>query len=85
MMMPDPKKAIMTIMAKRHPDGSRSAAPMKEERSMSEEGEMDPRHAAAQDVMMAMHEKSPERLMQAMGNFHDLHMAHMSKGDGQDA
>lgn len=56
---------------------------MKEEVLKSEEGEPDPRHMAAQDVLAAMHEKSPEKLMNAMGAFHDLHMTHASKADDE--
>lgn len=82
MIIPDLKKAYSTTMAKRRsPAGEdmTAAAPMKQEVSKDESGETDPRHAAAQDMMSAMHEKSPERLMQAMANFHDLHMAHKEK------
>lgn len=79
--MIDPKKAYQTVMAKRNPKGEALSgpAPMNAEVSKDEDGEMDPRHAAAQDVMSAMHEKSPEKLMQAMANFHDLHSMHKEK------
>ncbi len=74
MMMHDTKKALMTIMRSRKDSKDPGmAAPMKTEEVKSEDGEPDGRHAAAQDMMMAMHEKSPEKLMQAMINFHDLH------------
>lgn len=77
MIIPDHKKAMMTIMSRRKPGGEPVAAgPMKEEKVMSEQGEPDGRHMAAQDVLAAMHEKSPEKLMHALGAFHDLHMAH---------
>lgn len=73
-MMHDEKKALMTIMRKRKESGGPSmAAPMKTEEVKSEDGEPDGRHAAAQDMMAAMNEKSPEKLMEAMMNFHDLH------------
>lgn len=67
----------MTIMGKRHPkSGEMTAAPMAPElHSKDEAGEIDGRHAAAQDVLAAMHEKSPQKLMEALANFHDLHMA----------
>ena len=72
----DHKKAVTTIMAKRNGMGepTMSPTPMKPEVVKNEDGTMDGRHAAAQDMMGAMHEKSPERLMQAMANFIDLHM-----------
>jgi len=77
MMMFDDKKAISSILSKRSPKGeSMGKAPMKAEMSKSEDGTPDPRHAAAQDMIMALHEKSPEKLMQAMANFHDLHAMH---------
>lgn len=73
-MLHDDKKALMTIMRKRSESGGKAmAAPMKTEEVKSEDGEPDGRHAAAQDMMAAMHEKSPEKLMAAMMNFHDLH------------
>lgn len=73
-MMHDDKKALMTIMRKRSEAGAPAmASPMKQESVKSEDGEPDGRHAAAQDVMAAFHEKSAERLMEAMINFHDLH------------
>jgi hypothetical protein len=75
MIIPDKNKAMMTMMAKRNPqDGDMSSSPMKAEVSMNEGGEIDGRHAAAQDAIMAMHEKSPEKLMQALANFMDLHL-----------
>ena len=75
MIIPDQKRAIMTIMARRKPDGERVAgpAPMKEEVVRHEDGEIDARHVAAQDILAALHEKSPERLMDALGAFHDIH------------
>ena len=38
--------------------------------------ELDGRHIAAQDAINAMHEKSPEKLRQALMNFMDLHNMH---------
>jgi hypothetical protein len=74
MMMHDEKKALMTIMRSRKDSKDPGmAAPMKTESVSNEDGEPDGRHAAAQDMMAAMNEKSPEKLMAAMMNFHDLH------------
>ena len=79
-MIHDHKKAIATMMAKRNPqDGTTSMAPMKPEISKEEDGSMDGRHAAAEDVLMAIHEKSAHKLKEALGNFHALHMAQMAK------
>lgn len=81
MIMMDHKKAIMTMMAKRNPkDGSMSAAPMKPEIIKNEDGSMDGRHAAAEDIIMAMKEGSAEKMKQAMMNFHDLHVAARDQG-----
>ncbi len=73
-MLHDEKKAVMTILRKRAEAGGKStAAPMKQESVKTEDGEIDGRLAAAQDAIAAFHEKSAAKLMEAMGNFHDLH------------
>ena len=77
MIIYDQKKAVGTIMASRkHSDGSTTTAAMKPQRSTAEDGEVDGRHAAAQDVIAAMDQKDPQKLMEAMANFHDLHRMH---------
>ena len=73
MIITDQKKAIATMMAKRRPDGSVDSAPMVPSSTKTEEGEIDPRHAAAEDIMTAFHEKHAGKLMEAMAAFHDLH------------
>lgn len=74
MMILDHKKAIATMMASRKDpkDGSMSAAPMKPESVKKEDGSMDGRHSAAEDILMAIHEKSAAKLMEALKNFYDL-------------
>lgn len=73
-MMFDKNKTLSTILSsRRKPDGSTVAAPMKNETTMTEDGNQDPRHMAAQDILRAMDAKSPQMLMEAMANFHDLH------------
>jgi len=81
MIIPDDKRKAMTvIMSKRSPKGEPlGSAPMKPEIVKTENGELDHRHSAAQDIMAAHHEASPEKLMQALGNFIDLHGAKASK------
>ena len=77
MIMLDKKKAIATMMAKRNPkDGSVSSAPMAGSDMKSEAGEPDPRHAAAEDMIMALKEGHAGKLVEAMAAFHDLHAAH---------
>ena len=76
MMMWDKKRQIETIMQRRKAGGGEviaGPAPMKHEKVKDENGAIDPRHLAAQDMLAALHEKSPEKLMHAMGNFLELH------------
>lgn len=73
MFFDDDKKRVETIMSRRKPDGAKSAAPMKVEVVKDEAGVPDGRHAAAQDIMMAHAEKSPQKLAEAMSNFMDIH------------
>ena len=76
MIMGDHKKAITTMISRRNAmDGVPSLSPMQNEIARDEDGFMDGRHAAAQDMLMAMDERSPEKMMEAMANFHDLHSA----------
>ena len=78
------KKKIATIMlGKRNAKGERTAEPteMKPEITKMEDGEMDGRHSAAQDMIAAFHEKSPEKLSQAMKNFIDIHSASEESGE----
>lgn len=83
MFFHDDKKMITTVMSKRGPKGgehTQEPTPMKPEVMKDEDGEMDGRHLAAQDIMAAHHSQSPAKLKEAMGNFIDLHMAH-GKGE----
>lgn len=75
MFFDDHKKAITTMMAKRNAKGEKISGPvpMKAEVVKKEDGEVDGRHVASQDMMAAFHEKSPERLMHALSNFVDIH------------
>lgn len=84
MIMFDKKKAYQTIMAKRSPDGSVTSSPMESQKVMDEDGEPDGRHAAAEDILSAMSEKNPMKLMEALSNFHDLHQAMSDKPDPQE-
>lgn len=77
MMMDDHKKAITIMMSKRNSDGKKTMdhVPMKDEVSKTEDGEMDGRHVAAQDIMAAHHDQSPQKLMEALAHFIDIHHA----------
>lgn len=72
---------MTTIMSKRKPDGEKvSETPLKPQVVKDEDGNVDGRHEAAQDVMAAFHAKDAIKLDQALRNHHDLHMA-LSKQD----
>ena len=76
MIIHDKRKAMATIMASRKGKDSANVGPgtpVQPQRSMSEGGEIDPRHAAAEDVIAAMHESNPQKMMEALAAFHDLH------------
>lgn len=76
MIMPDDKKRIATIIASRKnaKGESSGAAPMNVESVRDEAGGApDGRHIAAQELLMAIHEKSAEKLMNALANFQDIH------------
>lgn len=82
MLMWDKKKSLETIMQRRKPGGGEiiaGPAPMKHEVVKHEDGNIDGRHLAAQDMLAAFHEKSAERLMGAMANFMDLHSVNGNK------
>ena len=76
MIILDKKKALHSIMAKRHPkDGveSESQAPVKAEEVKDEDGNQDPLFVAAQDIMLAVKDGSVEQLMEALKAFVDMH------------
>jgi len=76
MFFDDKKRAVTTIMSKRHPktgDMIMENVTMKAEVVKDEGGEVDGRHLAAQEILGAMHEKSPHKLMSALMNFMDIH------------
>lgn len=80
MIIIDKDKAHTTIMGRRREkDGSVKEAPMQASEVKSEEGEPDPRHEAAKDILSALHEKHPAKLMEALAAFHDLHKMHSEK------
>ncbi len=83
MIIPDHKKALMTVMARRKADGTRVSDPvaMKTEVSKDESGELDGRHSAMQDFMSAQAEKSPQKALEAMANFVDMHMSRVPKAE----
>jgi hypothetical protein len=83
----DKKKQLQTLMMKRRSGGGAiemGPTEMNVEHSSSSENEPDPRHAAAQDIMMSMDSKSPEKLMQSLANFMDLHKAHYTNNTEDD-
>lgn len=75
MIMMDPHKAVAAIIKSRGGD----KAPRKNEMTKPTDGELDPRHMAAEDVMMAIHSKNIHHLKEALSNFHDMHMMHRER------
>ena len=82
----DVKKTATNIASRRLPLGGpklMNNTPMKPERVMSEGGVVDGRHLAAQEMLGAMHEKSPMKLMDALSNFIDIHHSKNSTVDNE--
>lgn len=76
MFIHDKKNAVTVMMKKRGPQGGEvlsGPSPQKAETVLDEEQMPDGRHTAMQDFLAGVHEKSPEKMMQAMMNFHDMH------------
>lgn len=65
------KRALQHIMAQRHPKDTSDAL------ALPSEDSVDPRHSASQDMIDAFHERDPEKLTEALANFHQLHTEHM--------
>lgn len=82
MFFDDRRNAVTTILTKRRGNGDVTAGPtpMKPEIHKTEDGELDGKHLAAQDVLAAHHSASPAALMEALGNFIDLHL-HSTQGN----
>lgn len=83
----DKKQALMTVMAKRGDKGGPvTAGPvaMKPEISMTEPGEPDGMHAAAQDMIAAHGEKSAEKLSAAMKNWMTLHNSQQAQSPSEE-
>ena len=84
MMIYDKKRAVTAMMAKKDPkDGSMSTAPMKPEITKKEDGSLDGRHSAAEDILMAINEKSAQKLMQALANFYDISEMMEDEAEGE--
>lgn len=75
MILPDDKKRIATIVSRRRSASGESlgAAAMKPEIVKHEDGSIDGLHVASQDLLAAIHEKSPEKLMKALLAWQDIH------------
>lgn len=86
MIMSDDKKRMATIMASRKSASGEKlgAAQMKPEIVKHEDGTIDGRHVAMQDFLAGLSEKSPEKMMNAMANFNDLHSAPKSSGPSEE-
>lgn len=80
MIIHDQKKAMQSIMARRQGLDQRVAsAPLRQEVSMTEPGQIDGRHAAASDMLAAINDHSPQKLMESLANFHEMHLLHQER------
>lgn len=86
MFFDDNKRAITTMMAKRNGKGdmTMNPTPMKPEISTDDGGVPSGLHAAAQDIISAHHEKSPQKLAEALGNFLNIHKSEGDTFEGGD-
>ena len=78
---------MATVMARRAVHGepdSGPGTPVKPEVVKSDDGEPDGRHAAAEDMIAAFHEKSPHKLMESLANFMELHKAHSAESPSEE-
>jgi effector-binding domain-containing protein len=84
MFLDDIKKNAMTIIGRRKPSGERTMAPtpMKAEEVKDKDGNPDARHIAAQELLAAHHEGSPEKMSQALASFIDIHMNKPASPEG---
>lgn len=81
MMMLDEKRAVGAIMKRRKQAGAGQEADKNITLTKPTDGELDPRHMAAEDVMNAFHSRNVHHLKEALGNFHDLHKMHNEEED----
>lgn len=80
MFMFDSKRDMGSIMAKRKKgDVEYGPGKMKNEDSKLEDGSLDGRHLAAQDALNAIKEGSPQKFMDAMVSFHEIHQSIKNK------
>ncbi len=84
MFFDDKRRAVTTMMARRSPKGDKISgpAPMKNELVMDEDRVPDGRHMAAQDILAALYEKSPEALMKSLDNFMAIRASAPASPDG---
>jgi effector-binding domain-containing protein len=84
MLIDDYKKNAVTLIGRRNSKGERTMepTPMKNEEVKDENGELDSRHLAAQEILAAHHSGSAEKMSQALANFIDIHMNHPASSEG---
>jgi hypothetical protein len=86
-MVAHKKSVLHVLLSKKTAKGELKAppTPMKKEVSLTEDGELDGRHAAAEDLIAAHNEKSPQKLAEALSNFIDMHMLRKPPPDSEEA
>jgi hypothetical protein len=75
MYFDDHKHTATIIAGKRNFKGDRTMdpSPMAADVMKSEDGNIDGRHIAAQEILAAVHHKSPIKLVEALSNFMQIH------------
>lgn len=71
--MIDHQKAMMDIMARRKAPTRHATGTVNELPAKDTEGELDPKHMIAEEIMHAIHSKSVGSLAQALAAFHEIH------------
>jgi hypothetical protein len=85
MIIPDLKRRVTSVISKRSASGdSQGSAEVKPEASQDADGEPDPKQSAAEDLLIAISEKSASKLKEALSNFHDLHQAMPPEDDEEE-
>ena len=83
MIIPEDKKRIATIISSRKSASGEKlgAAPMAPQVVKEEDGSIDGLHVASRDMLAAIHEKDPAKLMNALMNWQDIHASRINKSE----
>lgn len=84
MFFDDHKKKTTQILRKRNEQGAVGEPMSVKPEVMSQDEALDGRRAAAEDMMQAHMNKSPQHLVEALCNFIDLHLDERDRGASDD-